>query len=120
MAVEQGYSITVGHILKHCPDLNEKSNSSVLNVAMQGYEIEYSNIVTDLLQYGFTINPKDAKNFMYSAVKNGYLELVKELLKYGAHVNKLYKSTLGKASIPLHVATKNGQEEVAKLLISYR
>ena len=32
-AVEQGCPIIVGHILKHCPDLNDKSNNSILNIA---------------------------------------------------------------------------------------
>ena len=44
---------------------------------------------------------------MHAAVEKGYVKIVEELLKYGARVNKLYKSTLGKGSIPLHVATKN-------------
>ena len=47
-----------------------------------------------------------------------YHAAVEELLKYGAHINKSHKLTLGKGSSPLRVATKNGQE-VAKLLISY-
>jgi len=47
------------------------------------------------------------------------LKMVEELLKYGIDVNKLYKSTYGKGYMPLHVATKNKQEEVAKLLISF-
>ena len=118
-AVEQGSPIIVERILKHCPDLNNKSNSGVLNAAVQGHGFEYNNIVKHLLEYGFTVKPEDASNFMHAAVQNGHLELVEELLKHGADVNMLSDSALGKASIPLHVATNNGHEEVAKLLISH-
>ena len=86
---------------------------------MQGYEIEYSNIVTDLLQYGLTVNPKDAKNLMYSAVKNGYLELVEELLKHSTDVNILFNAACRNGYKPLHVAIRYRQKEVAELLLSY-
>jgi len=56
---------------------------------------------------------------LHVAVKKGYLKTVYELLKYGIDVNMLYKSTYGIGYMPLHAATKNKQEEVAKLLISY-
>ena len=56
---------------------------------------------------------------MHAAVEKGCVKIFEELLTYSAHVNKLYKSALGKGSIPLHVAIKSGQKEVAKLLISY-
>ena len=116
-AVEQGCPIIVGHMLKHFADLYNKSNSSVINIAVHGCEIGYSKTFTDLLQYGFTVNSKSANNFMHAAVEKGCVKIVEELLTYGAHVNKLYKSALGKGS--LHVAIKSGQKEVAKLLINY-
>ena len=118
-AVEKGSSIIVEHILKHCPDLNNKRNSSVLKVAVKGWGTEYRKIIKNLLRYGFTVNPKDTKNFMYAAVKKGYLELIEELLKHGTGVNMLCNSTSGKGYIPLHVASIKNQVEVAKLLISY-
>jgi ankyrin repeat protein len=121
LAVEKGCSVIIDHVLKHCPDVNNKSNRSALNVAVQGYGDEYGKIVENLLQYGFTVNPEDVNNceLLHAAVEKGYFKIVEELLKYGIDVNKLYKSTYGKGSMPLHVATKNKQEEVAKLLISY-
>ena len=33
-AVEKGRSVIVEHVLKHCPDVNNKSNRSALNVAV--------------------------------------------------------------------------------------
>jgi ankyrin repeat protein len=53
------------------------------------------------------------------AVRKGYLKIVEEFLKYGVDVNKLYKSTYGIGYMPLHFATINKQEEVAKPLINY-
>ena len=117
-AVEKGNSIIVKHILKHSPNLNSKSNSSVLNIAVQGRGIEYSQIVKNLLEYGFTVTHKDA-NFMHAAIAKGYVEIVKELLKHSTDADMFYKGTSKKRCTPLHVATINGHEEVAKLLISY-
>lgn len=119
LAVEQGSSIIVEHILKRRPDLNKKSNSSVLNIAVQGCGMEYRKIVKNLLEYGFTINPKDANNFMHAAVEKRYVELVEELLKHSTDDNMSSDSTFVKDSILLHVAIKNRHEEVAKLLIRY-
>ena len=117
-AVEKGSSKIVEHILRHCPDLNNERNSGVLSVAVKGWGIEYREIIKNLLQYGFTINLNNAKNFMYAAIKKGYLELIKELLKNGIDVNMLCKSTYGKDYIPLHVASIKDQVKAAKLLIS--
>ena len=58
-------------------------------------------------------------NLLLVAVGKGYLKIVEVLLKYGIDVNMLYKSGYGIGYMPLHVATENKQEEVAKLLISY-
>jgi len=120
-AVEKGYLVIVEHVLKHHPDVNNKSNRSALNVAVHGYGKEYGKIIENLLQYGFTVNPEDVNNceLLCAAVEKGYLKIVEELLKYGIDVNVLHKSTYGQGYMPLHVATKNKQEEVAKLLISY-
>jgi ankyrin repeat protein len=120
-AVEKGCSLIVGHVLKHCPDVNNKSNRCALNVAVQGRGGERGQIIENLLQYGFTVNPEDVYNceFLRAAVEKGYLKIVEELLKYGIDVNKLYKLTRGRDYIPLHFATKSKQEEVVKLLISY-
>jgi len=98
-----------------------ESNRSALNVAVCGSRIRYGKIVKNLLQYGFTVNPEDVNNckLLHAAVEKGYLKIVDELLKYDTDVNKLYKSKYGKGYMPLHVAAKNKQEEVAKLLISY-
>ncbi|XP_076684261.1 uncharacterized protein LOC143377154 [Andrena cerasifolii] len=119
LAVQYGSPIIVKRILKQCPNLNDKSNSSVLNAAVQGYGVGRREIVKNLLEYGFTVNPEDGFSFMHPAIEKGYVELVEELLEHGADVTMLPDSTLGKDSIPLHVATRNGHEEVAELLINY-
>ena len=118
-AVEHGKAIIVNHILKHCPNLKDKSNRRVLKAAVQGCGVGYRKIVKNLLEYGFTINPQDGYNFMYPAVKKGYVELVETLLEHGADVTMLSDSTTGKDFIPLHVATENEHEEVAELLINH-
>ena len=107
--------------LKHCPDVNNRSNRSVLNVAVHGYGKEYGRIILNLLQYGFTVNPEDVNNceLLYAAVEKGYLKIVEEILKYGIDVNKLYKPTYAIGCVPLHVAAQYKEEEVAKFLLSY-
>ena len=120
-AVEKGCPVIVEHVLKRCPDVNNKSNRSALNVAVHGIDIENGKIVENLLQYGFTLSPEDVNNckLLCVAVQGGYLKIVEELLKYGVDVNKLQKSPYGGNYMPLHFASKYKQEEVAKLLMSY-
>ncbi|XP_076683796.1 uncharacterized protein LOC143376905 [Andrena cerasifolii] len=118
-AVEKGSSIIVNHILNHRPDLNNESNSGVLMAALKGWGIEYREIVKNLLGYGFTVKPKDVKNFMHAAVKNGYLELVQELLNHGTDANEICDSWGGEGFIPLHVAIGSGEKVVAELLLNY-
>ncbi|XP_076684312.1 uncharacterized protein LOC143377171 [Andrena cerasifolii] len=119
-AVKNRSSVMTEHILKHCPDLN-KSNSSILNVAMQGYGDSCNKIVKNLLDYGFTLNPADASNceLLHIAAARGYLTIVEQLLKYGADVNLLDNSISGNGCTPLHAAVRNKEEEIAKLLLSY-
>ena len=120
-AVEKGDSLIIEHILKHCPDVNNRSNRSALNVAVHGSAIRYSKIVKNLLQYGFRVNPEGVTNYelLHAAIKKGYLKIVDELVQYGIDVNMLFKSTYRIGYMPLHVATKWKQQKIAKLLISY-
>ena len=120
-AVAEGCSIIIDHVLKHCPDVNNKSNRSALTVAVHGDGIWYGKIIENLLQYCFTVKPEDVNNFelLHAAAEKGYLKIVEELLKYGTDVNVLCSATYEKGYLPLHVAIKNKQEEVAKLLKSY-
>jgi ankyrin repeat protein len=117
-AVEKGCLVIIVHVLKHCPDVNNRSNRSDLNVAVHGSGKEYGEIVKNLLHFGFTVSPEDVNDckLLHAAVGKGYLRIVEAPLKYGTDVNMLYGST---GCMPLHVATKNKQEEVAKLLINY-
>ena len=120
-AVEKGQSVIVEHILKRCPDVNNKSNRSALNIAVHGNGAQYKKIVKILLEYGFSVNPEHRNNskLLHAAVQKGYLTIVEELLKYSTDVNILCNSTSINDSMLLHVATKYKQVEVAKLLISY-
>jgi ankyrin repeat protein len=120
-AVVTGCSVIIEQVLRHCPDVNNKSNRSALNVAVRGYRQWYGKIVENLLQYGYTVNPEDVNNceLLHAAVEKGYLKIVEDLLKCGVDVNMLYKPTYGTGYMPLHVATRSHQEEVAKLLITY-
>lgn len=106
------------NVLKHCPDVNNKSNRSAFYVAVHAFGRENCNIVKKLLQCGITAGPEDVNNckLLHAAVEDAYLKTVKELLKYGTDVNKLYKPACGRGYIPLHVAAKNKQQEVAKLI----
>ena len=117
-AVEKGHPVIIKHILRRRPDVNNKSNRSALNVAVQGCGERYSMIVQILLQYGFTVHPEDANDskLLHAAVQKGYLTIVEELFKYGADDDN---STSIKDLMLLHVATKSKREEVAKLLMSY-
>ena len=120
-AVGRGQSVIVEHILKRCPDVNNKSNRSALNIAVHGNGVQYNKIVKNLLQYGFSVNPEHRNNskLLHAAVQKGYLTIVEELLKYSTDVNILCNSTSINDSMLLHVATEYRQVEVAKLLIRY-
>ena len=115
-AVKNGDSVIIEHILKHGPDVNNESNKRAFNAAVLGCGRQYGKIVRSLLQYGFTVGPEDRNdcNLLHAAIEKGCLAIVEKLLKYGADVNISICSTS-----PLLVATRNKQEEVAKLLISY-
>ena len=57
---------------------------------------------------------------MHTAVMNGHMELVEELLKHSADVNMLLNSASGRGlGYPLHVATRLKWEKLAELLMSY-
>ena len=51
-------------------------------------------------------------NLLYLASENGHLEIVKELIQYGARVNEQCNGGL-----PLHIAVKNGHLDIVQELI---
>ncbi|MFP3016684.1 MAG: ankyrin repeat domain-containing protein, partial [Wolbachia sp.] len=59
-------------------------------------------------EYGFIVNPEDANNpeLLLAAVEKGYLEIVEDLLRYGADVNMLHNSMCKEDFTPLHSAAK--------------
>ncbi len=54
------------------------------------------------------LDPNDYEEPLCEASRDGYVKTVRKLLKLGANVNK---------GCPLHIAAKNGQAEVTKILI---
>jgi hypothetical protein len=77
------------HVLKPCPDVNNKNNRSALNVAVLGYGRDMARSSKTSSNYGFTVNPEDVNNckLLHAAVEKGYLKIVAELLKYDIDVN---------------------------------
>lgn len=65
------------------------------------------NTVNECDQYGYSP--------LHYACRNGNLEMVELMLKHGAEVNKLTKST---RATPLHRACYAGQNQIVRLLLS--
>lgn len=116
LAAEKGYLIIVDHILKHFPDVNNINNKKALLAALQGCGKQYRKIVEKLFCYGFTISLGDTNccELLYTAIQKGYLKIIEHFLKTEVGFNMLRDK-----KFLLHVAAKNGQEEIAKLLINY-
>ena len=72
-------------------------------------------MITMLLENGYNIDDKTDgyQTLMHKAVKEGYSECIKTLLKYNADVNVRDS----KAMTPLHWAVKCNQQEIVKLLM---
>ena len=81
--------VIIEHVLKYCPDVNNRSNRSALNVAVHGSGKEYGKIVKNLLQYGLTVNPEDVNNckLPHAAVEKGHEKVVKLLLECDANID---------------------------------
>ncbi|XP_076284339.1 uncharacterized protein LOC143210928 [Lasioglossum baleicum] len=79
------------------------------------------NKATEMIKL-LLINGADTKedpNLLCTAVMNGSLKIVKDLLKYGADVNMLGSSKFGESLSPLHSAVRSNQMKMAKLLLLY-
>ncbi|XP_076288512.1 transient receptor potential cation channel subfamily A member 1-like [Lasioglossum baleicum] len=74
-----------------------------------------------LLQHNLIVNREDVDNpgLLNTAVEKGYLNIVEDLLKYGADINRLNRSRFGRDLTALHSAVKTYQVEVAQLLLNY-
>ncbi|XP_043469266.1 ankyrin-1-like [Leptopilina heterotoma] len=122
LAVEKGYLDIIEEILKYNPDINNEINSSCLLISVYGDKEEHKKIVQVLFEYGFRVGPRNVNNskLLHTAVEKGYLNIVEDQLKHGANVNMLRHSECKEDFSPLHTAAKHKQEEIAKLLISYK
>ncbi|CAL1682579.1 unnamed protein product [Lasius platythorax] len=134
------YDKIVANLLQYGFTVNPEdvNNRTLLHAAV---EKGYLEIVQELLKYGTDVNMlyNSRKGFMplRIATKNKQEKVIKLAISCRAdvnvtdeigntrvfyateNVNMLHNSISGKGYIPLHIATKNKQEEVAKLLISY-
>ena len=86
---------------------------NALHLAIQSGKVETVRL---LLNRGATLNQKCAPNYFLDACQLGHLEIVKELIKWGAsiHEQNNYKYKVS----PLHVAIANNNIEVVKELLS--
>lgn len=111
-AVERRYLIVVEDILKHGPDINNRSKRN----CFLGFGVRFKKIVEAILEYDFYFNSENVNdpNILNATVINGYLNIVEDLLKCVAYAWKR-----NEGFTPLHSAVKNKQYELAKLLINY-
>lgn len=76
-------------------------------------------IVFFLKNNGADINAESANKTtaLYHAVEENHVDMVKLLLEWGANTAVINKSAIEHKFTPLHVACKNGSQEIVKLLL---
>lgn len=108
--------------------VNEKSepqpeeNDPPLHTAIIAEDI---NLIKKILSSGVDIDAldKEKNTALQLAVKNKYLPAIESLLEYGASIsatNKTYHSYDGRVEAPLHIAVKENDLDIVKLLLSTR
>ncbi|KAL1456130.1 hypothetical protein WDU94_000880 [Cyamophila willieti] len=111
----------VHELLKHNPNVHEKSNRKSLRVALGFDPSLHGNIkeiVNVLITYGFDVRSEDVHDdaFLVNAVKNEYITIAEQLLKFGANPNEAYSDSSVKRPL-LHAAVESGCYEMVQLLI---
>ncbi len=92
----------------------EKSNSEVPKILEEVQHIEQAQKFSKLKRYRrFDSDDEREKNTeLFSAIRNGNLQKVQELLKVGVKVNIIDKN-----NAPLHYAIKKGNKEIVEELL---
>ena len=77
-----------------------------------------AEIAKELLKEGVDINAKDCdgETVLHSAVRNGHLVTLKELLQHGANIN-LNSSFDGNS--PFHIAIEKGYVNIVRLILDF-
>ncbi|XP_055848446.1 serine/threonine-protein phosphatase 6 regulatory ankyrin repeat subunit A-like [Episyrphus balteatus] len=113
-AVEKGLSLIVQDILQYSPDINNAINKiSFINAASKP-DKKYLPIVKDLMMYGFSVEADDINDIalLQNALKMGYIEIIQDLVKHGLDLNSNKEENF-------HIAVKNKQLQLAKLLLMH-
>ncbi|KAL7295714.1 hypothetical protein TKK_0011061 [Trichogramma kaykai] len=102
-------------LLQYNPDVNNEHYRKVFLAVLNIHKTFGSEIVDYFFKYGFEIKLEDkSTNVIFTAVTNGYYNIVEQLLNEGADANvSVEGSTL------LHSATKNHHCDIIKLLIKH-
>ncbi|XP_046401490.1 serine/threonine-protein phosphatase 6 regulatory ankyrin repeat subunit B-like [Ischnura elegans] len=124
-AVSVAKTSMVELVLEYCPDVNNESNRSSLNLALNGSLIvsEYREIVELLLQKGFNIRDEAdvnavsryCKSSIHAAALNGYVTVLEALLEYGESANSEDEN----GQTPLYAAANKGNLQVIETLVKY-
>lgn len=95
----------------------EKNNSEVPKVLEEVQHIEQSQRFSELKRYHrFDNDDEREKNTeLFSAIRNGNLQKVQELLKAGVKVNIIDKNN--KDNTPLHYAVERDKKEIVEKLL---
>lgn len=120
-AVEFGDFKVVEQILKFHPDITNEENTISLKNAVQSFNEESQMIVEALLDYGFKIDVNDPDKFelVRISVEKGLTRIVYDFLQAGFDVNQIDSSSLlYQSSTFLHIAVRNKQCEMVKLLLN--
>ncbi|XP_055838336.1 ankyrin-1-like [Episyrphus balteatus] len=113
-AVEKGLSSIVQDVLQYSPDINNAINKNSFIKAASKPNEKYLPIVKNLMMYGFSVEAKDINDFvlLQNAIKMGYIEIIQDLIKHGLDLNSFKEDNF-------HIAVKNKQLQIAKLLLMH-
>lgn len=116
IAARHGHLVVVKQLLQYRPNVDIKGNKEAIYVSLKANP-KCLGIVESLLEYGFIFDAQQETNspFLHHAVAAGSLQIVQDLIKHGADVNRndvfLYSFT------PLHVAARHDQHVPLKVLL---
>lgn len=117
LAIERGCLGSVEQLLKHGPDVRNKSNYDAFRLALNETRPVYSDIVARLFDYGFSISSDDISNFamLRGAVRLNCIPIVLKFLEHDVNLNDHERH--GEIRSLLHVAVEHAAEEMVGLLL---